>query len=146
MKSLDAILKADKEKLNYKLNELKIENEKWNKRLDEYRIDSDLVDDIRNSISKFSIERENINQLLFDSKLLEFKPIKIEQINIYSLSNFTIDNFENKIDISKQIDDLNKNFDFCYLNKRAEYLQLKSNFYVEYYAFFFKWRFVFVVQ
>ncbi len=83
---------------------------------------------------------------MFDSKLLEFKPIKIEQINIYSLSNVTIDNFENKIDISKQIDDLNKNFDFCYLNKRAEYLQLKSNFYVEYYAFFFKWRFVFVVQ
>ena len=64
MKSLDAILKADKEKLNYKLNELKIENEKWNKRLDEYRIDSDLVDDICNSISKFAIERENINQLL----------------------------------------------------------------------------------
>lgn len=64
LKSLDAILKADKEKLNYKLNELKIENEKWNKRLDEYRIDSDLVDDIRNSISKFAIERENINQLL----------------------------------------------------------------------------------
>jgi len=71
-----------------------------------------------------------------NSKLLEFKPIKIEQINIGSLSNVTIDNFENKIDISKQIDDLNKNFDFCYLNKRAEYLQLKSNFYVEYYAFF----------
>jgi hypothetical protein len=67
LESLDAILKVDKEKFIYKLNELKIENEKWNKHLDECRIDADLVDDIRSSISKFAIERENINQLLFNS-------------------------------------------------------------------------------
>ena len=45
---------------------------------------------------------------VYNSKLLEFKPIKIEQVNIGSLSNVILDNFENKIGISKYIDDLKK--------------------------------------
>jgi len=89
---------------------LKSENDKWNKCQNEYKIDSELVNNLRDSMSKLAIERENINQLLFNSQLLEFEPIKTEQVTIGTLSNVVIDSFEHKIDISKHIESL-KNFD-----------------------------------
>ncbi len=96
--SLDTLLKTDKDQFISKLNEIKNENEKWNKHLNEYKIDLELFDDLRNSLSKFAIERENINYLLFKSKLLEFKPI--ENIDIGRLSTVVIDSFEHKICLS----------------------------------------------
>jgi len=106
--SLDTLLKTDKDQFISKLNEIKNENEKWNKHLNEYKIDLELFDDLRNSLSKFAIERENINYLLFKSKLLEFKPI--ENIDIGRLSTVVIDSFEHKICFTKHIEELMKDY------------------------------------
>jgi hypothetical protein len=101
--SLEAVSTANNDVITSKLNELKSENDKWNKCLDEHKIDSKLIDNLRDCISKFTIERENINQLLFNSQLLEFEPIKMEQVSFGTLSNVVIDSFEHKIDISHHI-------------------------------------------
>jgi len=74
-RSSDYTLKADKDKLSAQLIQIKNENEKWGKNLDEYKIDLELLDDLRDSLFKFSSEQENFYHLLFNSQLLEFKPI-----------------------------------------------------------------------
>jgi len=77
-------------------------------------------------MSKLAIERENINQLLFNSQLLEFEPIKMEQVTIGTLSNVVIDSFEHKIDISKHFKSLKNghNIRFC------SFFQMEILFYV----------------
>ncbi len=135
--SLDAILKIEKEKFTSKLNELKIENEKWNKRIDDFKIiDSDLIDEIRDGISKLAIERENINFLLFKSKLLEFIPINIENVNIGSLSTVTVDSFDYKIDISRHIHELEQSVNFYYTDEFNEYIQVTPLFICNYSTIF----------
>jgi hypothetical protein len=126
--SLEAVSTTNNDIITCKLNELKSENDKWNKCLNEYKIDSELVNDLRDSISKLAIERENINQLLFNSQLLEFEPIKMEQVTIGTLSNVVIDSFEHKIEISKHIESLKNLGDNClYLGYNIEYCSFFSS-------------------
>ncbi len=127
--SLEAVSTANNDVITSKLNELKSENDKWNKCLDEHKIDSKLIDNLRDCISKFTIERENINQLLFNSQLLEFEPIKMEQISIGTLSNVVIDSFEHKIDISHHIKSIKRQLDDDLVNSdlNIEYCGFFSN-------------------
>jgi hypothetical protein len=108
-RSSDYTLKADKDKLSAQLIQIKNVNEKWAKNLDEYKVDLELLDDLRDSLFKFSSEQENFYHLLFNSQLLEFKPNK--DISIGKLSNVTIDSFELEMDLSKQVNDIKYNFE-----------------------------------
>ncbi len=134
--SLDAISKVDKQQINAKLSEIKNEAEKWSTCSNKSIKDPELCDDLRNSVSKIAIERENINQLLFNCKFLEFKPIEIELINIGTLTTVSVDSFDYKIDISKHIQELEQSFNFYHIDEFREYIQVKPLFICRYSSIF----------
>lgn len=121
-KTSQELNKTDREKkLETKLKQIKTENEKWNKKLDDYKVDDLLLNEVKESISKFTFKREKINKLLFQD-LLEFKPNN-DQINFGSLSTVIVDSLSHKINISENIHQLEASYEkeFYYLNNVRDF-------------------------
>lgn len=91
----EALLEINQKKFKTKLNEIKSEHIKWNKNLNDFKIDNQLTDQAMERISKLAIETENINELIFNGKMLNFDPIK----NV--LSFIQLNSFDYQIDLSK---------------------------------------------
>ncbi len=111
----------NKKKLETELKQIKIENEKWNKKLDDYKVDDLLLNEAKESVSKFTFKREKINKLLFKD-LLEFKPNN-DQINLGTLSTVIVDSLSHEINISEHIGELIATYDvaFNYLNDEDDF-------------------------
>lgn len=73
---LDAYLKANKEKFTNRLNKLKAEMKRWNENMDELTLNNKCLfrelDLARNLQAKLVTDKEDIQSLVFNGKLLEF--------------------------------------------------------------------------
>ncbi len=105
--SLEHALKINKDQFNAKLNEMKLENEKWLKCLAEHEVNNNLNEQVKDGLSRLSIEKENLKSLIFDGKMVELKESKNDLIT------FQLDEFFNheirSVDLSKHF----KQYDQC---------------------------------
>ena len=69
---------------------MKLENEKWLKCLAEHEINNNLNEQVKDGLSRLSIETENLKSLIFDGKMVEFKESKndLGEICIIELDDF----------------------------------------------------------
>ncbi len=102
--SLDTLMKINQKEFTSKINEMKIEQAKWNKRLDEYKIDNQLIDQARDSVSRLAVQTEKIRELIFNGKMLNFKPHLEASIGSFSIEK--LNSFSYQIDLSEHFNEI----------------------------------------
>jgi len=65
-----SISKVNKDEFSSKLNEMKSENENWSKQLVEHKTN---MDQVKSKTSQLLFEKDNLESLIFDGKLVQFK-------------------------------------------------------------------------
>ena len=100
---LEDALKVDKNTFADKIKEMKQENEKWNKSLDEFKVDNQLIDDLRDSVSKVDFQKDALNSQLL-KRLLQFKE-NSDDLVLGEMSIVSLDSM-NEINLNKYFNDL----------------------------------------
>jgi hypothetical protein len=105
-----SISKVNNDEFSSKLNEMKSEYENLSKQLDERQTN---IDKIKSKTSELIFEKDNLESLIFDGKLVEFK--ESEDHDLGELYSNEIDIFENKkvksIDLSNHFKKYNEKCD-----------------------------------
>ena len=99
-----ALPKQNNDKLMETLNEMKLQNERWMKRLyKQEEINAQLIKQIKDCLSDYILEKENINRFLLNEQYLEFKEAndkdQLGEIIVVSMASFDENSVE-KIEFS----------------------------------------------
>ena len=86
---------------------MKQENEKWNQRISEFKVDNQMLNQLRDSLSKIAFERDNFNSLLHN-KMMKFKEYE-DQSFVGELSQVSFDLLK-QIVIRKHLEEIEKGY------------------------------------